>query len=391
MDARAAKLRREEELVGSIRARGASLGFGLCGVAPADPLDGASFYARWLALGYAGNMAYLERHRDKRAQPARLVPGARSVVCVGLHYPAPSTGEQREVDPLSGRLSCYALGDDYHEVVKSKLAGLFEHMQEVAGRPLRGRYFVDTAPVLERELAQRAGLGWWGKNTCLIDKRSGSYFFLGEIISDLELPFDEPAVDHCGSCSRCLDACPTAALVEPYILDARRCISYLTIELKGPVPASLRPDMGNWVLGCDICQEVCPWNRAAAVGTEEAFEPRAGLSAPQLATLMRLDRTGFNQLFKGHAAKRPKRRGFLRNVAIALGNSGSRAAVPPLVDALVDAEPLVRGHAAWGLGRLGGPEALRALRAAAATEECDEVREEIAVALKTIEAGGTGD
>jgi epoxyqueuosine reductase len=372
------------ELLRSIRDHATDLGFSLFGVAPADPLEGAEFYARWVALGYAGEMAYLERNRDKRQHPARLVPGARSVICVGMHYPPAAAHAPSNSNPLTGQLSCYALGDDYHQVMKSKLAQLFDYMQKTIQQPLQGRYYVDTAPVLERELAQLAGLGWWGKNTCLIDKRSGSYFFLGEIISDLELPFDEPAVDHCGTCTRCLDACPTDAFPEPYVLDARRCISYLTIELKGSIPQPLRADMGNWILGCDVCQQVCPWNREAPAGAREAFQPRAELDAPALADLIRLDRHSFNALFKGHAAKRPKRRGLLRNVAVALGNSGDRAAVPPLIEALADEEPLVRGHAAWGLGRLGGTSARQALESALAREQCEEVVTEIRDALNGI-------
>ncbi len=369
----------------SIRDRAVELGFSLFGVAPADPLQGAEFYARWVALGYAGEMAYLERNRDKRQHPARLVPGARSVICVGMHYP-PATAEdaRSNANPLTGQLSCYALGDDYHQVMKSKLAQLFDYVQEIIDRPLQGRYYVDTAPVLERELAQLAGLGWWGKNTCLIDKRSGSYFFLGEIISDLELPFDEPAVDHCGTCTRCLDACPTDAFPEPYVLDARRCISYLTIELKGSIPEPLRADMGNWILGCDVCQHVCPWNREASPSADDAFRPRAELDTLALTDLIRLDRSSFNTLFKGHTAKRPKRRGLLRNVAVALGNSGDQSAVPHLVEALVDEEPLVRGHAAWALGRLGGTSARQALESALASEQCEEVVTEIRDALDSV-------
>ena len=389
MEAQSTKLKRPQDLVRSIREYATELGFGLFGVSPAEPLEGAKFYARWLALGYAGEMAYLQRNVEKRQRPDNLVAGARSVVCVGLHYPAAASSEQAQAssNPMTGQLSCYALGDDYHEVMKAKLAQLYDYMQGITEQPLRGRYFVDTAPVLERELAQRAGLGWWGKNTCLIDKRSGSYFFLGEVISDLELPFDEPAVDHCGTCTRCLDACPTAAFPEPYVLDAQRCISYLTIELKGSIPEPLRAPMGNWILGCDICQQVCPWNRDAAPSSEGAFEPRPALEAPLLEDLISLDRSDFNKLFKGHAGKRPKRRGLLRNVAVALGNSGNPAAVPPLIEALVDEEPLVRGHAAWGLGRLGGRQAQQALEDAVANEQSEDVLREIDQALRRIVEG----
>ena len=280
----------------------------------------------------------------------------------------------------------YAQGDDYHDVVKKRLAELWRFIEEEAGRPVRGRCYVDTAPVLERELAQRAGLGWWGKNTCLINKRQGSWFFLGEIVTDLELLFDQPAVDHCGTCTRCLDACPTDAFPEPYVLDSRRCISYLTIELRTSIPAALRPGIGDWVFGCDVCQEVCPWNRKASPAREAAFSSRPGLEQPDLEELMKLEAEGFNRLFRKNPVKRPKRAGFLRNVAVALGNSGRSEAVGVLIPALRHEEPLVRGHVAWALGRLGGPEAEGALRDALGEERDSGVREEICEAL-----GGCGE
>ncbi len=214
----------------------------MVGFTPADPLAGAQFYARWVALGFAGEMDYLKRNLEQRANPAAMVPGARTVICLGMNYyqKTPSS-----TDPLSGKIACYARGDDYHHLIKTRLFALWDSIQESTSGKAHGRVYVDTAPVLERELAQRAGLGWWGKNTCLINKRKGSFFFLAEIILDIELDYDEPAVDHCGTCTRCLEACPTDAFPEPYVLDASRCISYLTIELKGPIPPSLRPGMGN--------------------------------------------------------------------------------------------------------------------------------------------------
>ena len=302
----------QARLTASIRSRARSLGFDLFGVTPAEPLAGSDFYARWVALGYAGEMEYLQRNREKRGDPRLLVPGASSVICVGMNY---HPGQQ---DPpggggdsprLRGRISVYAQGDDYHDVVKKRLAELWRFIEEEAGRPVRGRCYVDTAPVLERELAQRAGLGWWGKNTCLINKRQGSWFFLGEIVTDLELLFDEPAVDHCGTCTRCLEACPTDAFPEPYVLDSRRCISYLTIELRTSIPAALRPGIGDWVFGCDVCQEVCPWNGKASTAREVAFASRTGLDQPDLEELMKLDAEGFNRLFRNSPVKRPKSEG----------------------------------------------------------------------------------
>ena len=368
-------------LTEKIRSKAGELGFDLVGFTPAEPLAGAQFYARWLALGFAGEMDYLARNMEERADPGRMVPGAKTVICLGMNYfqETPEAGS-----PLQGSVACYARGDDYHDLVKKRLLTLWDYIGEVSGQAVSGRVYVDTAPVLERELAQRAGLGWWGKNTCLINMRRGSYFFLAEIILDLELDWDQPAADHCGTCTRCLDACPTQAFPEPYVLDASRCISYLTIELKGSIPLPLRSSMGNWIFGCDICQDVCPWNRKAAVAAEPAFQARSGLDSPSLTLLLAMDSKAFNGQFRRNPAKRPKRRGLLRNVAVALGNSGDRAAVPALARALDDEEPLVRGHAAWALGRLGGEEARLALQKALEGETSTMVIEEIHQALKTI-------
>jgi epoxyqueuosine reductase len=367
------------DLKKKIQAKAEELGFSLMGVAPADPLEGAAFYARWVALGYAGEMEYLKRNIDKRADVKEMVAGAQSVVCLGMEYfqPTPETDE-----PLRGRFAAYARGDDYHDVIKKRLFLLWDYMRAEADGDVEGRVYVDTAPVLERELAQRAGLGWWGKNTCLINKRKGSNFFLGEIVSTLELPPDEPATDHCGTCTRCLDACPTNAFAEPYVLDASRCISYLTIELKGAIPRALRKGMGDWVYGCDICQDVCPWNGRAEVAAEPAFASRQGLERPDLREWIALDGDAFNEKFRRNPAKRPKRRGLLRNVAVALGNSGDARAVEPLIQALSDEEALVRGHAAWGLGELGGAEARRALQVRLDLEVDAEVHAEIVQALE---------
>ena len=369
-------------LAAAIRRQARALGFYQVGIAPADPLEGAAFYARWVALGYAGEMAYLARNQEKRATPSELVPGARSVVCLGMNYFQETPDTQ---DPLRGQISCYARGDDYHDLLKKRLRALWDFICEQTGGEAHGRYYTDTAPVLERELARRAGLGWWGKNTCLIDKRRGSYFFLAEIILDLKLDYDRPATDHCGTCTRCLDACPTDAFPEPYTLDARRCISYLTIELKGSIPPELRPHVGNWIFGCDICQDVCPWNRKAEPASEPAFQTRPGLTNPDLTELLSLDCDTFNERFRRNPAKRTKRRGLLRNVAVALGNSDDPRAIPPLIHALRDEDPLVRGHAAWALGRLGSPEAHHALQTAVSTERDPEVLAEIHQALRDLQ------
>lgn len=361
-----------------IRVRAGELGFGLVGFAPADPLEGAAFYARWVALGYAGQMGYLERNIEKRADPRQLLPGARSVVCVGMQYFQESAPK---ISPLAGRISVYARGEDYHELIAGQLAQLLDFVRAEAGGEVAGRAYVDTGPVLERELARRAGLGWWGKNTCLIAGKAGSYFFLGELLLDLDLEYDQPATDHCGTCTRCLDACPTQAFPAPYVLDARRCISYLTIELKGAIPQDLRAGMGDWIFGCDICQQVCPWNRRVAPASEPAFAAQPDRENPSLPELLALDQEAFAARFRHSPLKRAKRRGLLRNAAVALGNSGDRRAVPALVAALADPEPLVRAHAAWALGRLGGAEARAALGAALEAEQDAQVCQELKEAL----------
>jgi len=373
------------ELTRFVHDEAGRLGFDLVGITSAAPLEAAQFNARWIAQGYAGDMSWLERNLEKRADPQQLVPGARSVICLGMYYDPPSTGKN---GCLTGRISRYARGDDYHGLIKSRLAEFWQTFQDHAGQDVRGRYYVDTAPVLERELAARAGLGWWGKNTVLINRRAGSYFFLAEVITTAELALDEPATDHCGSCTRCLDACPTNAFPEPYVLDARRCISYLTIELKGAIPEDLRHGMGNWLLGCDICQDVCPWNRRSEATREPAFHARAGLDPVDLLELIGMDRDAFNERFRRNPAKRPKRRGMLRNAAVALGNSGQREeAVPVLVKVLQEEEePLIRAHVAWALGKLGGELAQQGLLDARESEQDEDVRQEIENALGQVAA-----
>jgi epoxyqueuosine reductase len=278
---------------------------------------------------------------------------------VGMNYhtnPSPPVA----TGGIAGRISNYAWGSDYHEVLWQRLDQLLNWVQmEAPG--CRGRTVVDTAPLLERDFARLAGLGWFGKNTMLINKKIGSYFFIGALLLDLELNVDKPfTADHCGTCTACLDACPTDAFVGPGKLDARRCISYLTIELRQPIPHELREGMGEWIYGCDICQDVCPWNRKAPISSEPAFQPRTGLADPDLIELLRLTPEEFRERFRSSAMTRPKRGGLLRNVAIALGNSGDARAVPALIDALKDLDPLVRDAAVWALQRIGTEEALAA-------------------------------
>lgn len=371
-------IRDPHELKRGLLAESQQQGFALAGIAAATEAETRAAFEEWLAAGYAGEMRYLERDPERRATPRLAWEPAASILVVGLNYRTWEPPAALRHDPRRGQIARYALGDDYHEVLAEKLDRLLQWARGEWEGDLLGRAYVDTGPLLERDLAARAGLGWFGKNTNLLHRREGSYFFLGALLLSVPLPADAPTTAHCGSCTRCLDACPTGAFVAPYVLDARRCISYLTIELRGAIPRELRPLVGNWIFGCDICQEVCPWNRKASPGSEPALAPRAGLQAPELAPLLALTPEAFSTLFRRSPVKRAKYRGFLRNVCVALGNSGDPAAAAPLAGALRHAEPLVRGHAAWALGRLGAREPL----AAAATVETDPwVREEIEAAL----------
>jgi epoxyqueuosine reductase len=305
-----------------IKEQARALGFDLVGVVPVGPSDYGDFYAWWLAQGYAGEMVYLAWPDAvaKRRDPCRVMPEARSAVVVALNYyqgPLPATLHGRR-----GRVARYAWGDDYHELMWSRLDALATFVEAQVGRPVAHRRYVDTGPLLERELAVRAGLGWFGKNTMLIHPRLGSWLLLGELLLDLELLYDPPfTADHCGTCTRCLAACPTGCILPGRVLDASRCISYLTIELKSAhVPAELRAQMGDWVFGCDVCQQVCPWNRFARLTQELAFQPRPGLPAPELEMLLALDETAFHQRFQGSPIKRAKRRGLQRSAAVAWEN-----------------------------------------------------------------------
>ncbi len=379
----------ETGLLNRIEAEARRLGFDLVGLAPATPPTTIGHYRAWLEGGYHGEMTYLARPEAvaRRGDLALLLPGVRSVVVVAAsYYPPPPSADLQ--DPSRGVLARYAWGDDYHPLLLSRLCQLGTVIEAESHGAVAFRACVDTAPLLERELAVRAGLGFIGKNTNLIHPRLGSWLFLGELLLTVDIETEQtPSAEGrspspCGRCTRCLDACPTGALIAPYLLDARRCISYLTIELKGPIPGELRPLLGNRIFGCDLCQEVCPWNRRfARPTTEPAFQPRPESIAPRLLELIALDDDGFRQRFGNSPVKRAKRRGLLRNVAVALGNWGDLAAVPALVQALHDVEPLVRGHAAWALGRIATPDARQALQEALPGEADGWVRQEIQQAL----------
>jgi epoxyqueuosine reductase len=327
----------------SIKSRAAALGLDLCRVTSAEPARRADFFRQWSAEGNAGEMAWLAREPERRADPARVLPGARSIIVAGLNYWQPQP-------PGRGRIARYALGDDYHDILLEKLQAL---ARELTAAGAAAKVYVDTGPVLEKPLAERAGLGWQGKSTMLINPKLGPWLLIGEILTTLELDPDAPMRDHCGACSRCLAACPTGAITAPYQLDARRCIAYLTIELKGSIPEELRPLIGDRVYGCDECLDVCPWNRFAQTTREARFlAPARDDTRDELHALLEITPREFKRRFANSPILRVKRRGLLRNVCVVLGNIGTAADLPALRRAARHDEPLVREHAAWAAAQI---------------------------------------
>jgi epoxyqueuosine reductase len=362
-----------------VKAEALRIGFDLVGiVSAAAPATLADFH-EWLRQGFAGEMKYLDRREAAYSHPRHVMPAVRSVIMLAANY---RTSDPAPAAALTGRVSRYAWNDgDYHTLLRERLENLADFLHRE--RPgCRTRAIVDTAPLLERDFARAAGLGWFGKNTMLINKRQGSWLFLAGLLTDLEMQPDAPhETSHCGTCTRCLEACPTDAFPQPYVLDARKCISYLTIELKGPIPAELREGVGDWLFGCDICQDVCPWNNKAPRKNDVAFHPRPDLNPAQLISLLELDDIAFERTFGQSALSRPGRAGILRNAAVVLGNQRDERAVPALDRALLDEEPVVRGAAAWALGRIGGARAQAALKSRLAVEDNATVLAEIEQAL----------
>jgi epoxyqueuosine reductase len=387
----------------AIRERALELGFDACQFTTARPPDSAAHFQRWLEAGRHGQMSYLERTARKRIEPGHVLPAARSIITLAVSYAGDEgSGAKGSVPNLNlnpnlnlsfaekrlrvrlglrlreekfvGEIARYARFSDYHDLLGARLKALAEFVNHIGGADTRlvasrlwrdppdvnhpeaaeprSLCYVDTGPLLERDLAQRAGLGFIGKHTNLISRKLGNWFFLAEIITTLELPPDAPEKNRCGPCRRCLDACPTTAIIAPFQLDARRCISYLTIELKGPIPVELRTAVGNRIFGCDECLAVCPWNRFARAGATMAEHRRAGLESPDLAELLSLDEAGFRARFAGTPILRAKRRGFLRNVCVALGNIGGASALPALHRAASDPEPLIAEHASWAIEQI---------------------------------------
>src|SRR6266436_1615374 len=374
-----------------------ALGFDIARITSAQAFPEAErIIKERIAQGLMDGLPWFTQERAAvSCHPDALLPEARSIISLGMFYLTEQPDEQ-ESDTPRGRISRYAWGEDYHEIIKPKLQQFAAWLREYARGEIDGdletRLFVDTGRMVDRAVAERAGLGWFGKNTNILTKGWGSWVFLAEIVTNLPLAADTPTRANCGSCEICLHACPTQAFPAPYVLDNTRCISYLTIELRGSIPIELRPLMGNLIFGCDICQQVCPVNKVVEkrlgfrkeageagqllqVRRREEFRPRAGIgSNPELIPLLSLTEEQFRERFRSSPIRRTKRRGLLRNVCVALGNSGDPLAVPALINALSDYEPLVRGHAAWALGKLGGEQAKQALEEALKREEDEEVR-----------------
>jgi len=372
------------------------LGFQLVGVTTPDPPIHYEVFERWLEAGWHGEMDYLasQRSRLRRANPRNILPECQAILMLGIPYPSWVEAEQQvnqdALNIIPGRVATYAWGADYHNILAERLQELAASIETHLGKPIPHHWYCDTGAILERDLGQRAGLGWVGKNTCLIHPHLGSYFFLAEILLGLDLDPDPPfAPDYCGTCTRCIEACPTACIAPDHTLNASHCISYLTIELKGAIPIELRPKIGNWIFGCDICQQVCPWNQRHPKSFEDSFfTPLINTTHPNLIQELCLSPKEFSQKFKNSAVTRAKRRGYLRNVAVALGNIAT--ADPDkaqLIEKILtqtmfrEEEPLVRGHIVWALSRINSDSAQQAIKQLAESETNAYVQTEIQKAL----------
>jgi len=339
-----------------VKALGLAVGFDLAGIAPVEPGRDTEFLRDWLARGYAGEMGWIGRRVEERVDPRRVLAGARSAVALGLVYDA---GAPVAAPPGALRVARYAGGEDYHDVLLDRVRAFEAGLAPLLGRPVRTRGYVDTGPVQERVFAARAGLGWIGRNTCVIHPKLGSYLFLAVVLTDLALPADVPEPDHCGSCRACLDACPTDAFPEPYVLDATRCLSYTTIEARGAVPESLRDPQSAWVFGCDVCQEVCPWNLRERrrvppdpLGLRARIAPREPWLQPTLAFVLGLDEARWREATRHTALRRTRYRGLLRNALVAAGNCGDASLEPLLRRYAEGDDPLLAEHARWALARI---------------------------------------
>ena len=366
----------------AVKAYARELGFDLVGVTSAESFSKTEEVAlERVRDGLMDGLPWYHEERVRRGcRPQEILPGARSIIAVAMSYMAEDT--KQDADALRGRVGRYAWGLDYHKVMENRLRVFVQGLSQQFGHAIQAKIYVDTGPMLDRAVAERAGIGWYGKNTNVLTRSHGSWVFLGQVVTDLELRADEPSQKTCGQCTLCIDQCPTGAIVAPYVIDNTKCISYLTIECRGPIPRNLRPMVGDWVFGCDICQDVCHVIRKAKPTREPAFQTgEHGFTALELLPLLKMTEAEFKEKFRNSAIKRAKHTGLLRNVCVALGNIGDPSALPSLVSALHHDEPLVRGHAAWAIGRIGGPDAGGALEQALATEADAWVREELEAAV----------
>ncbi len=364
-----------------VKAYALEMGFDLVGITSAKPFTETEEIAlQRVRDGLMDGLPWYHEARVIRGcRPQEILPGARSIIAVAMSYMTDDTDQD---DALRGKVGRYAWGHDYHKVMENRLRIFVRGLSERLSQTIQTKIYVDTGPMLDRAVAERAGIGWYGKNTNILTSSHGSWVFLGQIITDLELEPDKPIKKTCGQCTLCIEQCPTGAIVAPYVIDNTKCISYLTIECRGPIPRNLRPLVGDWVFGCDICQDVCPVNRKAQPSSEPAFQTgEHGFNSLELLPLLTMTEDEFMETFRNSPIRRAKRVGMLRNVCVALGNIGDPEAVPALTDALHHDEPLVRGHAAWGLGKIGGPNAKNALKQALDTENDESVREELVLAL----------
>lgn len=365
------------EITKAIRTKARDLGFDLVAVSPARNYPESQYYKEWLARGYEGEMGYMRNTHDKRADIQNVLPGAKSVICCAINYNSDFPYSTELNHNSRGWISRYAWFDDYHEILIEMLNELNQYLYAIITIPFNSKYYVDTGPVLEKIYSKYSGVGWLGKNTCLINQELGSWLLLGELIVDIELEYDIPVPDRCGSCTKCIESCPTDAIVDPYVLDARKCISYLTIELKGVIPVEFRENMESNIFGCDICQDVCPWNKKAPVSSNEHFKPKNVLLNPLLSEIADITLNEFNRIFKKSPISRARKRGMLRNIILAMGNSSDESLIRYIIEAMRDNEPVVRATAIWAYSQLSNGDITGELNSLLVSEDNPLVRDEI--------------